>query len=86
MEVGVRKLRDELRHWLNTVRSGDEVVITDRGKPIARLSGVPSQEPLERLILAGIVTRAERPRRADRDHRRARSKGLVSELVPEQRR
>lgn len=86
MEVGIRQLRDDLRHWLDVVGDGGEVVITERGRPIARLSGVSSREPLERLIAAGIVTRAERPRRRDRDHDRVTSEGPVSELVAEQRR
>lgn len=86
MEVGVRRLRDELRHWLEVAQSGDGVVVTDRGKPIARLTRVSSQESLERLISAGVVTRAEKPRRADREHRRVKSKGPVSDLVSEQRR
>ncbi|MBA2637407.1 MAG: type II toxin-antitoxin system prevent-host-death family antitoxin [Solirubrobacterales bacterium] len=86
VEVGIRQLRDDLRHWLDVVGDGGEVVITERGRPIARLSGVASREPLERLIAAGIVTRAEQPRRRDSDHSRVKSDGPVSELVSEQRR
>jgi len=59
MKVGVLKLRDELRYWLSAASSGDDVIMTDRGKPVARLTGVSSQEPLERLVSAGIVTRAQ---------------------------
>lgn len=86
MEVGVRQLRDELRRWLDAVRHGDEVVVTERGRPIARIIGVASPPPLERLIAAGIVTPADRPRKPSRAHRKVSSKGSVSELVPEQRR
>lgn len=86
VDVGIRQLRDDLRHWLDVVGDGGEVVITERGRPIARLSGVSSREPLERLIAAGIVTRAKRPRRRDSDHSRVKSEGPVSELVAEQRR
>jgi prevent-host-death family protein len=86
MQVGVRQLRDELRKWLEAVRQGDEVIVTERGKPIARLIGASTPPPLERLIADGIVTPAQRPRRPSRAHRRVKAKGSVSELVARQRR
>jgi prevent-host-death family protein len=86
LEVGVRELRDRLRHWLDAVESGEEVTITERGRPIARLIGVSSIPLLEKLIAEGVVSPAKRSRRPDRAHRRVRTKGTVSDLVPEQRR
>ena len=86
MQVGVRQLRDELRKWLEAVRQGVEVTVTERGKPIARLIGASTPPPLERLIADGIVTPAKRPHRPSRAHRRVKGKGSVSELVAEQRR
>jgi antitoxin (DNA-binding transcriptional repressor) of toxin-antitoxin stability system len=35
--VGVRELKDRLSHHLRTVRQGESVVVTIRGKPVARL-------------------------------------------------
>jgi len=35
--VGVRELKDRLSHYLRTVRQGGSVVVTVRGKPVARL-------------------------------------------------
>jgi prevent-host-death family protein len=59
--VGVRKFRENLSHYLDLVKEGREVVvITERGKPIARLEG-PSN--LERLIEEGRVRPAQRPKR-----------------------
>ena len=59
--VGVRKLRENLSHYLDLVREGREVVvITERGKPVARLEG-PSN--LERLVAEGLVTPAAEPKR-----------------------
>lgn len=86
MEVGVRQLRDELRRWLDEVRRGEEIIITDRGKPIARIIGASTPAPLQRLIAAGIVTPPERPRKPSGTYRRVRSRSPVSELVAEQRR
>ena len=57
--VGVRKFRENLRHYLDLVRDGTEtVVVTDRGKAIAELHG-PSN--LQRLIDEGLVRPAKRP-------------------------
>lgn len=86
LEVGVRELRDHLRRWLDAVGEGDEVTVTDRGRPIARLIGVSGPSALERLIAKGVVTPARRARRLDRDHSRARASGTVSDLIAEQRR
>lgn len=86
LEVGIRQLRDDLRRWLDVVTDGGEVVVTERGRPGARLSGVARRDPLKRLIAAGLVTHAEAARRMDRDHRRIASARPVSDLVAEQRR
>jgi len=86
MEVGVRKFRDELRHWLDEVENGREITITDRGKPVARLITAGKPTALERLIAQGIVTPAKSPKRPSRYHRKIRAKGSVSEFLSEQRR
>ncbi len=86
MEVGVRELRDRLRRWLDAVEGGEEVTITERGRPIARLIGVSSAPSLDRLIAEGVVTPAKRLRRQDRVHPKVRAGGTVSDLVAEQRR
>ena len=35
--VGIRELKDRLSHYLRAVRQGGSVVVTVRGKPVARL-------------------------------------------------
>lgn len=58
--VGIRKFRENLSHYLDLVKEGREsVVITERGKPVARLSG-PSN--LERMIAEGRVRPARKPK------------------------
>lgn len=83
-EVGVRDLHDRLSEHLEQVEQGSQVVVTRRGRPIARLSAVPGDDPIEDLIRRGLVTRPERARRARRA--RVSARGSVSELVAEQRR
>jgi prevent-host-death family protein len=83
-EVGVRELHDRLSEHLERVEHGAEVVVTRRGRPIARLSPVTADDPLEDLARRGLVTLPSRPRRARKAAVKAR--GPVSELVTEQRR
>jgi prevent-host-death family protein len=83
-EVGVRELHDRLSEYLGRVERGAEAVVTRRGRPIARLSAVDMEDPLEDLVRRGLVTPPRRQRRARRAGLKAR--GSVSELVREQRR
>jgi prevent-host-death family protein len=62
VEVGVRDLRGNLSSWLDRVQAGDEVIVTERGKPVARLVGVERKTRLQELIEQGRVTPAQRPR------------------------
>lgn len=83
-EVGVRELHDRLSEHLERVEQGAEVVVTRRGRPIARLSAVAGDDPVDELVRRGLVTppaRARSPRRAG-----VKARGSVSDLVAEQRR
>lgn len=87
MDVAVSELRAHLSHWLERAREGDEVVVTDRGLPIARILGVSATTALERLSEQGVIARPRgkgRPTATGRP--RARSRRAVSEIVSEQRR
>ncbi|MFN2470761.1 MAG: type II toxin-antitoxin system Phd/YefM family antitoxin [Gaiellaceae bacterium] len=62
MHVGIRELRENLRAVLERVKAGDAVVITERGRPVARLVPLPANDPLERLIAEGRVRRPLAPK------------------------
>jgi prevent-host-death family protein len=38
MEVSVREIKNRLSEYLRRVQAGEEIVITSRGRPIARLA------------------------------------------------
>lgn len=85
-EVGVAQLRRELKDWLERVQSGDEVVITDRGRPVARLRGIDVAPLLDQLADEGRVTGPPRaPRPTARGRRRVKADGDVAELVVTER-
>lgn len=82
----MRDLKNNLSRYLDEVESGVEVVVTDRGRPIARLSGIDASggDKLAALVEAGLV----RPPTSKVRRRPVplKSDGSVSELVAEQRR
>ena len=86
MDVAVSKLRAELSGWIEHVRKGEEIVVTDRGVPVARIVPMNSTPLLERLIAEGAVEKPERAKRPITRDQLIRARGPVSDLVGEQRR
>ena len=86
MDVAISDLRAHLSDWLERARQGSEVVITDRGLPIARLLGLSTTATIERLTAEGVIGRPERPQRPVASGRaRPRARRPVADLVSEQR-
>lgn len=83
MEVGVRELHDRLSEYLEKVEQGAEVVVTRRGKPVARVSRL-ERRPFEDLEQRGLIRFPRQPRESAKP--RIKAKGPVSDLVKEQRR
>lgn len=83
-EVGIRELRDHLSRYLERVQGGEEVVVTDRGRAIARVLPMSGERTIDRLIREGKVTPARKPKRPA--PRPIKTAGTVSDLVAEQRR
>src|ERR1700685_361443 len=63
MDIAVSELRAHLSEYLDRVRAGDEVVITDRGIPVARLLGLTTTATLERLPARRGLRRVAAPAR-----------------------
>jgi prevent-host-death family protein len=86
MDVPVSDLRAHLRAWLERVRDGEEVTITERGAPVAKIVRVSSSALLGDLEKEGLLAR---PRSGARPpagtHRRVRAKGAVADRVSSQR-
>ena len=55
MEVPVSALRAELKSWIERARDGEEVVITERGVPVARLTGVATADLVTELVRDGVL-------------------------------
>lgn len=85
VEVGIRDLKTNLSRYLGRVRAGEEVVVTDRGRAVARLIAVDrSTDRLADLVEVGLVRPANAPRR--RLPTPVKAAGTASDLVSDQRR
>lgn len=59
--VGVAELKSKLAHHLDRVKAGEEVVITERGVPIARLVPLPSRFSTDARMIELVRRGAVRP-------------------------
>ena len=84
-QVGIRELRANLSRLLDAVKEGREIVVTDRGKPVARLVPLPEDDPLERLISLGWATRGTGVRKPIRPEDLVKARGSVTELLIQMR-
>ncbi|WP_227997108.1 type II toxin-antitoxin system Phd/YefM family antitoxin [Nocardia australiensis] len=84
MDVGIRELRNSLSRHLAEVRTGHTVTITDHGRPIARIVPVERLTRLEQLREEGRVQPARKKKQPAPEP--IHGKGIVSELIDEQRR
>ena len=89
--AGIKEIKNNLSRYLAQVKAGEEVMITERGKPVARIIQ-EGQEPmsiraaLAPLIKKGLVTLPVIGLK--KEHLRYREIGgkLVSEMIIEDRR
>ncbi|MGH7667688.1 MAG: type II toxin-antitoxin system Phd/YefM family antitoxin [Candidatus Dormibacteria bacterium] len=51
--IGVRDLRRDASRWLARLRAGEVVVVTDRGRPIAKVVRLPGPVGYASLVARG---------------------------------
>lgn len=65
LRASVSSLKARLSEYLRAVRNGEEVIVTDRGTPVARLAPldppVRQEAHARKLVEAGLVRAAEGP-------------------------
>jgi antitoxin (DNA-binding transcriptional repressor) of toxin-antitoxin stability system len=66
-KAGVAELKASLSKYLDRVQAGEEIVVTDRGRPIALLTRLPEASPeVDRLVRNGVVRPARERLAVDR--------------------
>jgi len=61
MRVSITELKAKLSEHLAAVRAGEEVIVTDRGRPIARLGPVEGEREMESRLAALVRAGRLRP-------------------------
>ncbi len=92
--VGVRDLKDHLTHYLSLIKKGENVVVTDRGNPIAILHSLDQteitaspEEKLATLAKRGMVRLPSGQKKFDLGTKAVPIQGKsLSEIVIEERR
>lgn len=83
MDVGVRELKARLSEFLGRVEAGESLVVTDRGRPVARVVPFSAESGVERGIEEGWI---EAPRRSGLGtSARHRSTSSVLDVLDEDR-
>jgi prevent-host-death family protein len=59
--AGIREARHDFTSLLEEVRNGREVIITERGRPVARLVPATPRKPFPNLAAVRRKTRPVRP-------------------------
>jgi prevent-host-death family protein len=85
-EIGVRELHDRLSRYVQHVQDGAEVVVTMRGRHVARLVPVDQIDSLADLRARGLVREPTAPRSPRARRARVKAAKPVSDLAADQRR
>ncbi|HMN28995.1 MAG TPA: type II toxin-antitoxin system prevent-host-death family antitoxin [Caldilineaceae bacterium] len=61
--VGIRELKANLSAFLQKVKAGSTIVITEHGKPIGRITPLPKsrEERLQAMIDTGLISWSGKP-------------------------
>jgi prevent-host-death family protein len=61
--ASIAELKARLSEYLAAVRQGEDVIVTDRGRPVARLSGLANDAKLDARVSELVRTGLMRPPR-----------------------
>ena len=61
--ANIAELRDRLTQYLREVRAGEEIIVRDRQRPIAKIVPLTVDDDAEdaALVAAGLLRKAQRP-------------------------
>jgi antitoxin (DNA-binding transcriptional repressor) of toxin-antitoxin stability system len=53
--AGIKEVKNNLSRYLDRVKSGEEILITERGRPVARIVKENSDSRMTRTALASLI-------------------------------
>ncbi len=83
MDVGIRELKAKLSEYVASAAAGETIVVTDRGQPVARLTGLGQMSSIQRGIDEGWIEPPQRTKLTTSVSHRA--KRTVSDVLDEDR-
>ena len=83
MSVGIRELKANLSEYVARAAGGEDVVVTDRNRPVARLVAYAAPSDVERGIAEGWIEEPRRTRLSD--VQRARSERSTVDVLDDDR-
>lgn len=87
MQLEITAFRLDMRRWLKEIESGGEIILTDRNRPVARITGIGEVCPImEQMKREGLIRGPRNPNRVQATGRkRAPVQGSVSDIITELR-
>lgn len=82
-QVGIREFRDHLSAYLERVKAGESLTITEHGKPIARIVNSSLPPRLLEMFARGEATPSTRPLSDLRHIKRVKITGSTQDLIDE---
>lgn len=83
--VGIRQLRQNASAIIRRVLAGENIDVTDRGRPVARIVPLAERGPLEQLIIDGRATRGDGDLLDSKPARPMRGKPSLSDVLADLR-
>ena len=80
MHVGIRELKEKLSEYVALAEQGSDIVVTDRGRPVARLLPYSETSALDRGVAEGWIEAPRRVGLAPHTPQRA-SESVLAELA-----
>jgi len=81
MEVTVTEFKASLTKYVNAVKAGEDVIVTQKGAPVARFTSVESNDLLSSLIADGLVALPAEDRAVPRLPQAEAAKDALSSLL-----
>lgn len=85
MDVGVRELKQRLSEYLERAARGEQITVTDRGRPKATLGPLPGGDHIARGLDEGWITPPAVTGPLPPAPRRARADATIAEMLAEDR-
>ncbi len=86
-KIGIRELKTRLSRYIRQVKTGNTLIITERGKAIGLVIpvGLPVQSRMKELVQTGLVAWSGRKLRTALPMAKTRGKKTVADLLLENR-